>query len=97
MLKNIDEIAEFLNESQNSQEVRNFLHAILTPAEIQSLAARWEIVKLLDQGMTQRKIAKKLHVSLCKITRGSKELKKDNSIIKKALHFKTTKSLSKED
>lgn len=92
MLKNIDEIAEFLKESQNVQDVKTFLHALFTPAEIDSLAARWEIVKLLDQGMTQRKIAKKLHVSLCKITRGSKELKKENSIIKKALHFQSTKS-----
>lgn len=92
MLKNIDEIAEFLNECKDIRQIKKFLHALFTPAEIKSLAARWEIVKQLDRGVTQRKIASDLHVSLCKITRGSKELKKDNSIIKKALHFQSTKS-----
>ena len=41
-------------------------------------------VKLIDDGMSQRNIAKRLGLSLCKITRGSKELKKDNSAFK---HF----------
>ena len=92
MLKNIDEIADFLSASQSTAEIKKFLEALFTPAEIKSLAARWEIVKRLDKGVTQRKIAADLHMSLCKITRGSKELKKENSIIKKALHFQSTKS-----
>jgi len=87
MLKNIDEIAEFLAKAQNPEQIKTFLKALLTPAEINDLASRWEIVKLLDQGEPQRRIAQKLHVSLCKITRGSKELKKENSILKTAIHF----------
>ncbi|MBQ5391648.1 MAG: transcriptional regulator, partial [Spirochaetales bacterium] len=33
----------------------------------------------------QRRIAKDMEVSLCKITRGSKTLKKDDSVIKRVL------------
>jgi TrpR family trp operon transcriptional repressor len=39
-------------------------------------------VKLLDHGMSQRKISNQLKLSLCKITRGSKELKKKSSVFK---------------
>jgi len=82
---NLDEICRFLAQFNDPKEIRQFLGSLLTPAELSDLHSRWEIVKLLEAGMTQRKIAGKLHVSLCKITRGSKELKKPNSILKKAI------------
>jgi TrpR family trp operon transcriptional repressor len=88
MLKNIETLVEFLAKTDDPKKIKKLLNAILTPAELKDLASRWEIVKLLDQGMTQRSIAQKLHVSLCKITRGSRELKKNNSILKKVLHNK---------
>jgi len=88
MLKNIDIISGYLAETDDPKEIKKILYAVLTPGEIKDLASRWEIVKLLDGGMPQRTIAKKLHVSLCKITRGSKELKKRNSILKKILNYK---------
>jgi TrpR family trp operon transcriptional repressor len=50
-----------------------------------AISSRWEIVKRLNKGISQRKIAKELHLSLCKITRGSKELKKLNSPMKKMI------------
>ena len=46
---------------------------------------RWELVKLIDDGMSQRNIAKELGLSLCKITRGSRELKKENSAFKRMI------------
>jgi TrpR family trp operon transcriptional repressor len=58
---------------------------MLTPNEIKRISSRWELVKLLNKGISQRRIAKVLHVSLCKITRGSKELKKENSALKKVV------------
>jgi TrpR family transcriptional regulator, trp operon repressor len=51
-----------------------FLDDILTPSEAEEVVTRWQIVKQLSQGVTQREIAKKLGVSLAKITRGSREL-----------------------
>lgn len=55
--------------------VRNFLDALLTPQEQARINLRWRLVCLLAAGLPQRVIARKLGVSLCKITRGSKELK----------------------
>ena len=78
----IKEIAEVLSETDDKNLIEIFLKSILTNNEIDEISSRWEIVKLLYNGMSQRKISEKLGVSLCKITRGSKELKKEPSPFK---------------
>ena len=45
------------------------------------------LVKDIDAGVTQREIAKKYGMSLCKITRGSKELNKPDSAFRKMLEL----------
>lgn len=57
-----------------------FLQEILTPAELHDLSLRWELMRLLKQKVPQRQIAKDLGISLCKITRGAKILKKSDSV-----------------
>ena len=47
--------------------------------------------KEIDAGVTQREIAKKYNMSLCKITRGSKELRKENSAFRKMLDIAESK------
>ncbi|HHE54889.1 MAG TPA: transcriptional regulator [Caldithrix abyssi] len=86
MDKNLLEICQYLAKTDDEKTIFKFLESLLTPKELQTLSSRWQIVKLLDQGVPQRKIAKDLHLSLCKITRCSKELKKRNSILKKAVN-----------
>ncbi len=85
METNIDQIAHYLSKTEDANKIRVFLEELFTPAEIKDIANRWQIVKLLQRGKTQRKIAAELHVSLCKITRGSKELKKKGSVLKEAI------------
>lgn len=79
------EIAQYLAATDNPKKIQDFLESIMTPAELHDLELRWELVKMLDRGMSQRQIAGELHISLCKITRGSRELKKKNSILKEAI------------
>ncbi len=85
MDSNLSEICQYLAKTDDAKTIFKFLESLLTPKEMQTLSSRWQIVKLLHQGVPQRKIAKDLHLSLCKITRGSKELKKPNSILKQAV------------
>lgn len=54
------------------------LEDILTPQELDSVAERWQEVQLLAKGMTQRDIAKKLEISISKVTRGSRMLQYGN-------------------
>ena len=77
--ESLNEIAGFLAK-MSEQEVRKFLDEILTSSEVSTLAKRWRIMKLLSQGVSQRVIAKKLNVSLCKVTRGAKILKDEKSV-----------------
>lgn len=60
-----------------------FLDELLTVAERRDIALRWMVLKSLAAGEPQRKIADRLGMSLCKITRGSKMLKQNGYVGKK--------------
>lgn len=78
---NLMEMSNALARSSPA-EIQDFLYSILTPAEADEIAKRWALVKDLAQGKPQRQIAHELGLSLCKITRGSRELKKEDSSFK---------------
>ncbi|MBQ2643997.1 helix-turn-helix domain-containing protein [bacterium] len=80
-MENILEISKKIKNLKTDNEIYNFLLVILTKSEVETLSKRWQILKMLKEGKTQREIAKELKVSLCKVTRGSKILKQTNSII----------------
>jgi TrpR family trp operon transcriptional repressor len=67
--------------------IEDFFYCLLTPAEIADIAARWALVKALDKKIPQREISETLGLSLCKITRGSRELKKPNSAFRRMLEL----------
>jgi len=69
------ELAAVLSRMGNASEVHEVLYALLTARERDKIALRWKLVGLLEQGVPQRTIATELVISLCKITRGSHELK----------------------
>jgi TrpR family trp operon transcriptional repressor len=83
--ENLSEMARTLAKTSDGTLIESFLRCLLTPAETADIAARWALVKALDQKTPQREIAKKLGLSLCKITRGSRELKKPGSAFEKML------------
>ncbi|ACN15244.1 putative repressor TrpR (repressor of Trp operon) [Desulforapulum autotrophicum HRM2] len=78
-------VVAIARQSDNLEELDLFFQEIFTPGELADLSLRWKLLTDLDRGMTQRKIAEKYGISLCKITRGSKILKKKNSIVFKIL------------
>ena len=79
------ELAELLHQAPDPALVAQFLREILTPAEIAGISSRWELVKRLAQGQSQRAIATELGLSLCKITRGSRVLKQPDSALRTLL------------
>ena len=85
MMDGLEEFASVLAKIQDQRLIKELLVCMLTKRELEEIDGRWKLVKLLDQGMSQRKIAEKLKMSLCKITRGSKELKKENSALKRVI------------
>ncbi len=79
----LSELSTALSRSDDPDFINEFLQCLLTPNEIDEVATRWALVREIDVGTTQREIARKMGLSLCKITRGSKELKKENSPFKR--------------
>jgi TrpR family trp operon transcriptional repressor len=91
--ENLSELSSALAKTGDTVLIGNFLRCLLTPAETADIAARWALVKDLDAGLPQREIAKNLGISLCKITRGSRELKKPDSAFRRMLSlFETSRS-----
>ncbi|MBI9088835.1 MAG: transcriptional regulator [Desulfobacterium sp.] len=80
----------------NIEELELLFQEIFTPGELADLSLRWTLMTDLHGGMTQRKIAEKYSISLCKITRGSKILKQENSMVLKILK-RGTNSAEKGD
>ena len=89
--ENLAELAEVLTLAGDPLLIKDFLHCLLTPAEAADIAARWALVKALDRKISQREIARELGLSLCKITRGSRELRKPDSAFRKMLEILNTK------
>ena len=81
----VRQVAEVLARIKDPELMLDFLKCILTPYELEEIGGRWELVKLLHEGISQRKISEQLGMSLCKITRGSRELKKEDSAFKRVL------------
>ena len=79
------ELIEIFTRTNDRREMEVLFREIFTPSEIATLTLRWELLKDLYEGKTQRKIAAEHKISLCKITRGSKILKSQGSYIKKVL------------
>ncbi len=79
------ELVKAFSMIDNERDMEKFLSEILTESELEALVFRWRLMKDLFHGETQRHIAEKHHISLCKITRGSKILKDKNAISLKLL------------
>ena len=80
-----EELVDIFTEINDRNFMKNFMECLFTPAERDDFANRWILVKEIDKGVTQRDIAKKYNMSLCKITRGSKELNKKDSAFRTVL------------
>ena len=57
------------------KSLKPFLVDLLSENEYNDVVKRWQLIKKLDAGIPQRQIAKDLHISISKVTRGSHALK----------------------
>lgn len=83
--KNFIELCGLIAKCDDEKFIFDFLECLFTKNEREDIGKRWLLVKSLDEGKTQREIAKEFGMSLCRITRGSKELKKEGSAFRKMI------------
>ena len=81
-----------LISGKSADFIKRFFDDLCTKAELKDFAKRWLLMREIDKGTTQREIAKKIHISLCKITRGSKVLRKPNGVVRAMLDEANSKN-----
>jgi TrpR family transcriptional regulator, trp operon repressor len=79
------ELLDVISGIKDKDELAQLFKDLFTPAELDDLTLRWKLLKDLHQKIPQRKIAEKYSISLCKITRGSKVLKKKECVVSNIL------------
>ncbi len=73
------ELVEIFSKINGDRQLMaEFLVDILTPAEFEAMALRWQIVKKLNKKETHRSIAGDLGLGISTVTRGSRELRNKN-------------------
>ena len=64
-----DALFDALMSLEGRDEVERFVRDLCTRHEIEELSARWNVVQLLEQGLSYRRIAEATGVSTTTITR----------------------------
>lgn len=70
-----DDLLSVLAALDDPQALGDLLVDLLTPSEVEAVAERWQIVKLLAVGKTQRAVRDHLGCSVTTVTRGARQLK----------------------
>ncbi|MEK7564015.1 MAG: Trp family transcriptional regulator [Patescibacteria group bacterium] len=90
MKNNIDlykkEVTEVIYKiAKDKGLLSDFIKDILTPREFENLSVRWQIVKRLSRGEHHQSIAEDLHLGVATVTRGSREMRKKEGGLQRAL------------
>lgn len=80
---------------QRPEDLQRFFDDLLTPAEVDSLGERWQVVKRLAAGESQRAVRDAVGVSVSTVSRGSRQLKYGHEGF--ALAFDTLAHLGLDD
>jgi len=82
-----NELLALLNAQTNVKELDILLQGLLTRSEYEDIVLRVQLLKELQNGTPQRDIAKKLDVSISKVTRGSRALQDSSKLAKSIKMF----------
>lgn len=80
------EIVDVIHKiSKDRNLLADFMKEILTPREFDNIGVRWQIVERIAKGEHHQAIAEDLHLGVATVTRGSREMRKKDSGLKRAL------------
>jgi TrpR-related protein YerC/YecD len=69
MTQSENELYATIASLRTTDEVRRFLRDLCTRSELEAMAHRWEVAKLLDEGLPYLEVAKRAHASTTTVTR----------------------------
>lgn len=91
-MDNKEELIQIFSNIHDPEIMERFFREIFTEKEWKDLNLRWELMRQLKSGKSQRKIASDLGISLCKITRGAKIIRNPKSITNQLITSKSYKN-----
>jgi TrpR-related protein YerC/YecD len=65
----LDDLAAAFLCLRTADEAKRFLRDLCTLGELEALAHRWQIVRLLEEGLPYLEIAERVHTSTATVTR----------------------------
>ncbi len=65
----LDELADAVLALRTRDEARRFLRDLCTYAEVEALAHRWQIARLVDERVPYLDVAERVHASTTTVTR----------------------------
>ena len=81
--KGKEDILDIILSINDKDQLRAFIDDMFTEKEVEDVVQRYLLMDDLYKGKSQRDIARDRSMSLCKITRGSKMLKKKNGFMRR--------------
>jgi TrpR-related protein YerC/YecD len=69
MTRSENELYATIASLRTTDEARRFLRDLCTRSELEAMAHRWEVAKLLDEGLPYLEVAKRAHASTTTVTR----------------------------
>ncbi len=80
-----EDIISIFSSTVDKEDMKALFDDLFTEAERKDMVMRWLLMDDIYKGKPQREIASERGLSLCKITRGSKMLKKENGFMRRLL------------
>ena len=81
--KGKEDLLNIVLSIKDKEELKSFIDDMFTEKEVEDVVQRYLLMDDLYKGKSQRDIARDRSMSLCKITRGSKMLKKKEGFMRK--------------
>ena len=80
-----EDIISVFCSTTDKEDMKALFDDLFTSSEVNDMINRWLLMMDLYKGKPQREIAESRKLSLCKITRGSKMLKKEDGFMHRLL------------
>lgn len=80
-----NDLIRIFTEVKSEEDMKALFEDMFTDAEIKDFTIRWKLMNDLYNHVPQRAIASELKISLCRITRGSRMLKKKDGYVRRKL------------
>ena len=72
----LDELLEAILQLETADEARAFFRDLCTVSELEAMAQRWSVVRLLEQGLPYQEVSRQTGASTTTVTRVSHWLKR---------------------